>query len=293
MKIPGSIIISIILLFTNWSDTPSRIFPYQFDAPVSIFQLDDALLEISGLSMSADDRYLVAVQDESGVIYYLDKNNGKIMRQTEFWKEGDYEGIEVVGKDVYVIKSTGTVYRVQNTSSGEPVTEKYNYDLNKDNDVEGLGYDKVHDQLLLACKAHPDGRKDMRGIYSFSVREKRLLQEPAYLLTLGAIHRYLDTEPNIPRLDKVKEFFAGEELDFSPSALAIHPISGALYLLSSKGKMVLVMNRDNEVIHIEKLQKEEHPQPEGLCFDRSGNMYISNEGKDGHATILMYKTVAN
>ncbi len=293
MKLLGSIILMASVFFGCFFTGAAQLFPYQFNAPDQVFVLDDELEEISGLSISRDGSSLLAVQDEEGILYFLDKHSGKITRKKEFWKDGDYEGVESVNDDVYAIKSTGTVYWIKNAEEEKPETEKFNYDLNKDNDVEGLGYDKSNQMLLLACKAHPDGRKDARGIYGFSLKDNRLLQDPIYMLTLGAVHDYLDTNPPITRLEKVKKFFDEDELDFSPSALAIHPFSGNLYLLSSKGKMILVMNRQNEVVYIQKLQKEEHPQPEGLCFDRNGNMYISNEGNGQKASILIYKYAAN
>lgn len=293
MKVTGSIILMAGVFFGCFFKSSAQLFPYQFDAPDQILKLEDELREISGLSISPDGNQLIAVQDEKGILYYLDKNSGKITSKKEFWKDGDYEGVEAVGKDVYAIKSTGTVYWIKNADQEEIETEKFNYDLNKDNDVEGLGYDGSSQMLLLACKAHPDDMKDARGIFGFSLKDMRLLQDPVYMLTLGAVHKYLDTNPPITRLEKVKKFFDEDELDFSPSALAVHPISGDLYLVSSKGKMIVVMNRRNEVIYIQKLEKEEHPQPEGLCFDREGNMYISNEGGGDEGTILIYKYAAN
>jgi uncharacterized protein YjiK len=293
MKILGSIILALSVFFGCFFTGTAQLFPYQFETPDQVFELDEELEEISGLSISPDGNHLLALQDEQGIIYRLNKNNGAILQKQEFWKDGDYEGIEAVNGDVYAIKSTGTVYWIKNVSGEKTETEKFNYDLNKDNDVEGLGYDERNNMLLLACKAHPDGQKDARGIYGFMLKENRLLQEPVYVLTLGAVHRYLEKTPSIPRFEKVKKFFDEDELDFSPSALAVHPISGDLYLLSSKGKMIVVMNRQNEIVYIQKLQKEEHPQPEGLCFDEMGNMYISNEGKGDRGTILVYNYAAN
>ena len=290
MRFLGTVLFILCLAGALSFEANGQNFPYQFAAPSSTLQLDDELIEISGLSLSTDEKYLVAVQDENGLIYFLDKENGAIVKKSEFWKDGDYEGVEAVGNDIFVIKNTGTVYCVRNTGADKPDTEKFNYDLNKYNDVEGLAYDPNYGQLLLACKAHPDGQKDVRGIFSFNLAKQRLMQEPAYVLTLAAIHSYLETNPEIPRIEKVRSFFYKDaELSFSPSAIAIHPQSGELYLLSSKGKMIVVMNRNNEISFIQKLQKEEHPQPEGLCFDGHGNLYISNEGKDGNAMIHIYR----
>lgn len=293
MKFAGHILLTtgffICWIFTG----AAQSFPYQFDAPDEVLMLEDELEEISGLSLSPDGECLIAVQDEDGIVYYLDKENGAVRRKVEFWKDGDYEGIEAVGDDIYVVKSTGTLYWIQALNSDEPKTEKFNEQLNKDNDVEGLGYDQEQHRLLLACKAHPDGQKEARGIYAFDVTTRQLLIEPVYLLTLDAVHRYLDQDPAITRLEKVKDFFDEDELDFSPSAMAVHPINGDLYLLSSKGKMIVVMDRQNEIVYIQKLQKEEHPQPEGMCFDERGNLYISNEGDGRRGTILVYKYVAH
>lgn len=290
MRFLGTVLFILCLTCMLSVEASAQSFPYHFTAPSNTLQLDDELIEISGLSLSTDEKYLVAVQDENGLIYFLDKQTGAIVKKSEFWKDGDYEGVEAVGNDIFVIKNTGTVYCVKNTAKDQPDTEKFNYDLNKYNDVEGLAYDPNYDQLLLACKAHPDGQKDVRGIFSFNLTKQRLIQEPAYVLTLDAIRNYLETNPDIPRIEKVRSFFYKDaELSFSPSAIAIHPQSGELYLLSSKGKMIVVMKRNNEISFIQKLQKEEHPQPEGLCFDRRGNLYISNEGKNGNAVIHIYQ----
>lgn len=266
-------------------------FSYRFAAPDAILELADDLNEISGLSISPDGQFLLAVQDEQGIVYFVDRTSGEIVKKIDFWKEGDYEGVETAGEEIFVTKSTGTVYRVMNPGSDGQQTEKYNDGLDGSNDVEGLAYDPLEQCLLLVCKNHPGDDKDIRNIYRFPLSEMELDMDPAYQLSLKAIKKYLKTDPDIMRLSKVKDFFYEEknDLDFNPSALAVHPFDGNLYLLSSKGKMIIVLNRRNEVIYIQKLQKEEHPQPEGLCFDREGNMYIANEARDAKGTILLYR----
>ena len=90
------------------------------------------------------------------------------------------------------------------------------------------------------------------------------------------------------------EFFQPNNSDFSfsPSAIAIHPITNQIYITSSVGKLLLITNESGKVLHIENLKKSIHPQPEGLCFDQDGNLYLSNEGKDGRPGVI-YKFVAS
>lgn len=267
--------------------------PYDWDNPAQSFSLDEKLVEISGLSVEPTETYLLAVQDELGELFVLDKMTGRIVQQIPFWKEGDYEGIEQVGSTVYVVKSTGTIYEVANAGTSEQTVEKYNGFLTGDNDIEGLSYWPERNQLLLACKAQPGGELDpnrFKAIYAFDLETKSFLTEPLLLLDRGAVSAYLkDCKPG-PDHHKLCDIFDPEKADFdlSPAALAVHPLTGNFYLTSSKGNLLIVINSIGEILHIDKLPKALHRQPEGLCFDLAGNLYISNEQKKDTPPLIHY-----
>ena len=266
-------------------------FPYKMSEPGQQIRMPKKLLEISGLSINIQDpKYLLAVQDENGVIFFINKETGRVDREIPFWKDGDYEGIEMVNSEIYVVKSTGTVYEVRGHDSGEPKVTKFNFFLNSDNDIEGLGYDRVNNRLLLACKAKAAEGSEYRfkkGIYAFDLASRTMPEKPVLLITQDEIHDYLGTAPQIRKLDKVIEFF-NSNFAFSPSGLAIHPHTGNIYISSSVGKLLLVISTEGRVIHIEKLSKKIHPQPEGICFDSEGNLYLANEGKSGDGMIYRF-----
>ena len=66
---------------------------------------------------------------------------------------------------------------------------------------------------------------------------------------------------------------------FSPSGIAYNESEDLFYLVSSQGKTLIVVNRSSEVIHIYFLNSSVYTQPEGICFDSSGDLFISNEGR--------------
>lgn len=267
--------------------------PYNWEEPSNSFELDNKLNEISGLSMSEDGSYLLGVQDELGEIFILDKTNGRIVQQIPFWKEGDYEGIEQVGSTIYVVKNTGTIYEVSQPGTSEQVVEKFNGFLNGDNDIEGLSYWPQRHQLLLACKAQPGGELDpnrFKAIYAFDLASKTFLPEPLMLLDREAVSAYLkDCKPG-PDHHKLCDIFNPEKEDFdlSPAALAVHPITGEFYLTSSKGNLLIIISPTGKILHIDKLPKDLHRQPEGLCFDVAGNLYIANEQKKDTPPLIHY-----
>lgn len=270
-------------------------FGYSLQDPDQSFKMPKKLKEISGLGISEDGESLVAVQDENGKLFFLNRYNGEVNMEVEFWKDGDYEGVEMVGATAWVVNSAGTLYEIKNPGAKNQEVEKYNFFLDEDNDVEGLAYDRSNKRLLLACKAkagHEKAYKHKKGIYAFSLATKTMGEEPVYFVSLDSINSYLEKDPAIRKLEKVVEFFdPNSDFDFSPSAIAIHPLTGDIYLTSSIGKLLLVLSPTGQIMHIEKLSKKVHPQPEGLCFDPIGTLYLSNEGKgeDGMIYRFNYK----
>ena len=75
--------------------------------------------------------------------------------------------------------------------------------------------------------------------------------------------------------------------DFAPSGLAIEPTTGNLFILSSQGHLLLVVNPEGEIKTIQFLDRFQYRQPEGICFDANGTLYLSSEGKGGTAKLYV------
>ena len=71
-------------------------FDYNLNEPRHTLELPASLKEVSGVSLCETQNFIWAVQDERGVIFKLDIENGAIIDSLPFWKKGDYEGIEIV-----------------------------------------------------------------------------------------------------------------------------------------------------------------------------------------------------
>ncbi len=273
--------------------------PYALNEPAQRHELPKILNEISGLSLTpGNDELLTAIQDENGILFYINKQTGEVERELTFYKDGDYEGVEVVGESVYVIKSTGTIYEVKDLDQTPPYVLKHKFFLSKENDVEGLCYDAANDRLLIACKGLAatgesfEKAKFKKAIFSFNLSDKSMDILPTYVITLESIQTYLGQCKATKYHDKLTGYFNPdvENLIFSPSAIAVHPITGHLYMTSSAKKIMMVIDVGGRILHLEKMDKSVHPQPEGLAFDADGTLYISNEGKkEGNGTVLRFE----
>jgi uncharacterized protein YjiK len=285
------LIIKAFCALLCFGTVPADTLPYRLDQPDAVLELPGELKEISGLSMAADGSCLTAVNDERGIIFLLDKSSGAIIREISFGDDGDYEGIEILGKDAWIVKSNGTLYQVKDYLGSRPQVVRHKTFLTKAHDVEGLCYLPNRQQLLLACKGVSFSGSDSllkKAVYAFDLQQLSLAERPVLLLEYDKLDSHLSKAGGKKKKDSAAGSEAKKELAFSPSGIAVHPVTGEYYLLSARGNYLLVADATGEVLQVHRLDKEAHAQPEGICFDAAGNLYISNEGKDCKAVICKY-----
>ena len=306
MQVKQTIILLILFLFnfTVFSQDSDKYmlfehadydFPYQLAEPDKSWKLPKKLVEISGLSY-IDKQRLACVQDEKGNIYIFNLITGEVEKKIDFGDDGDYEGIEIVKNDAWVLKSNGTLYKVINfLNDPEPAVKKITTALSGKNDAEGLAYDFQNNQLLIACKGHPfvDEKKgkEFKAVYSFNLKTKLIDLKPFLLIKMDTIKYYKNYNTMTQMGVELLAYFdhAKGDLSFQPSGVAIHPISGNIYVLGSVGNLLLVFSREGEMMSIIDLKSKIHNQPEGICFGPDGTLYISNEGDEDEGIILMFE----
>lgn len=264
---------------------PDSAFSYQLNDPVATFKMPNKLKEISGLGIDSTGEFLYAVQDEEGDLFLINTTTGEIEEEDKFHKDGDYEGVEFANGNVFVVKSSGTLYEVVNFGKENQELIKHKFDFSKNSDVEGLGYDAANNRLLLSCKGKTGKGEDFKykkGIFAFDLASKKMSEQPIYTISVEAVKSFLEVNNTLAKIDKlVKLFQPGEEFIFGPSGIAIHPINNDIYITSSVGKLLVVLNTAGEIKHMVKLKKKIHDQPEGIAFAPDGTLYIANEGKGG------------
>ncbi len=250
---------------------PDFNLPYQLITPDEKYTLPDVLKEISGLTYYKDDK-LLCVQDEEAVVHVFDTKTGKVVQDFGFGGFGDFEGIEYVDGQVFVIESNGTLYRFE-PGVDSPESKQIGQtktDLPKKTEVEGLGYEPKTKRLLIAVKSG-EGSSD-KAVYSYDLLNKAVFRD----MSLN------------------DEQLTGADIDpksYKPSGIAVHPLTGEWYMLTSAGKRLVITNRQAKIIYSEPLDPKQFTQPEGICFAPNGDLYIASEGdkKKGYILKFAYK----
>ena len=261
----------------NKADTSSEKvlgtqYSYELNKPIHTWKLPEQLLEVSGNTW-IDNNHLILIEDLNPLLYLIKIDDDKLTleKTISFKKENDekfdIEDVTIVNDVIYAVWSHGTLFKISDWKIN-PSVEKIKTFLKKENNTEGLCYDPVTNKLLLACKDESDvanEKKSTRAVYAFDMANNTLDDQPFLLI------RKTDFE-------KV----ADEKLEFNPSAIAVHPVTHDIYLLSTRDtKCMAIYTREGKLKAFQFIDKELMPQPEGMCFSPDGKLYISSEGKNG------------
>jgi uncharacterized protein YjiK len=264
----------------------SRAQNYNPDKPDKVCTLPWELHEVSGVTV-VDSARLACVQDENGFIYILNAISCQVLQKYSFASDGDYEGIACVGNTMYVLRSDGVIFEVNNYELKTRKVTVYPTGIPANNN-EGLCYDKAGNRLLIGCKSKSGkgpGYKYFREIYAFDLSRKKLLQQPVYKFELNELLKAVE-QKQIPVPIKEKKHGAEPVLKFTISALAIHPVTKQLYVVSSADKLIFVFNEEGKVQDVIRLDATTYTKPEGIIFLDNGTMIITNEGQNGKPTLL-------
>jgi uncharacterized protein YjiK len=252
----------------------ATVYNYDLKNPNHTWKLPAQLVEVSGNTW-IDKDHLILIEDLHPSLYLvkIDDKNATLEKTIPFAETDkekfDIEDVTYVNNIVYALWSHGILFKIANWQS-KPQVEKIKTSLSKENNTEGLCYDPVTQKLLIACKdasGVADEKKSVKAVYAFDMADNKLNDQPFLL-----IHK------------KDFEKVANQKLAFNPSAIAIHPITHDIYLLSTRdNKCMAVYSHDGTIKAFQFIDKDLMPQPEGICFSPEGKLYISSEGKKGES----------
>lgn len=244
---------------------------YNLKEPNEVWKLPKVLNEISGISLLTQEK-IICVNDEQGKLFIYDLKNKTIAKKIPFAKKGDYEDVAIKGNTAFVLRSDGTIFEISNFSNTFTTIENKTF-LRKKDDAEGLFFDEDNNRLLIVCKGNSNNKNDnyTRLVYEFMLKDNHLNSAPVLTVSQNEINKTYNLKNIV-----------------APSGIAIHPISKNIFILSSVNKILAEYTQDGKLQKIYSLNYPHFQQPEGISFDKNGDLFISNEAKKDKSNILKF-----
>ncbi|MDB5231467.1 MAG: hypothetical protein JWN76_2272 [Chitinophagaceae bacterium] len=275
------IALSLNIYSCNSQKTGKAATGYDLAKPVKTWNMPGTLNEISGVTW-IDNNHLMAIEDLHANLYLLNIQKGQVEKTIPFETSGDkkfdIEDVTIANNVVYALWSHGAIFKITNWASKPGVTEIPTF-LKKKNNTEGICFDPVSNTLLVACKDDADvkdEKKSTRAVYSFDLSSGKLKENPFLVINK-------------------KDFknAGSEKINFFPSAIAVHPVTHDIYILSTKDtKCMACFGRDGKLKAFESINKDLMPQPEGICFSPDGTLYITTQSRHNQpAKVFQFKHI--
>lgn len=240
------------------------------------WKLPEHLEEISGLAMTRDNR-LLAHNDERGVIFEINYQNGSIAKAFQMTDmknpvASDFEGIATIDDQIYLVTSSGRLYECREGTAGESVLfNVYTTGVGRDCEIEGLAYDENKRALLLMCKdARSEGMEGQLAVYHWSIDEKQLRKEAHIAIPVVEFSQHI----------KGKKF--------QPSGIERHPVSGNYFIIAARQGAIAEITPGGKVIAVREFPAQWHRQAEGITFAADGTLIVSDEGAGKRARLTLY-----
>ncbi len=270
----------LLLLLGGWGgdagDAPAVLdaFDLSEDGGVQT-KLPGALREVSGLAVLPDGR-LFSHQDERAVIYELDPVSGSILKAFSAGLNGvrgDFEGIAVVGRRIFLSTSSGNLLETEEGEAGSAMQYTvHRTGLQRLCEFEGLAYDPASNSLLLPCK-----RTRTRELRDHLV---------VFVVRLDSMEPY-----HVPQVFVPFEALGAFDLKdlFRPSAIEVHPETGRLILVSAQEEAAVELSPEGRLLGGERLHRKTHPQTEGITFLPDGTLVLADEGQGKKGRLTRYQ----
>ena len=265
---------TIFLLSCSQEDNLANFKDYNFSSELpNPVILPSELNEISGLARDHDN-VIYGHHDEAAYVYALSQT-GEILSRFAVGNpvlDGDFEGIAIVDDLFYLVTSKGDIYEFEKGENGTSVGyKKHETHLSSKNDIEGLCYYPKENSLLLITKADPDIKgKHLKTVWRFSLETQKLSKKPYFELSTKEL--------------KKLSFYK----TFEPSGIEYNPIRDTFFIIAANGHSICEVNENGKILRAEKLGHI-HKQVEGITLLEDGTLFISDEGKNGSATLSKYE----
>ena len=257
-------------------DTITGPFNYNLNVPERYF-MPDQLHEISGIAFShGEPDTLYAEQDEQGRLFHF-KPGSNDMVVCKFAKKGDYEDIAISNGIVIILRSDGILFTFPLSEANLPAAVNVQQweNLLPGGEFEGMWADEKTGKLYILCKHCTDDKTS-------KVSSGTILQ----ISPDGKISPAGNFSLNVKEIERLAE---SGKISFHPSGIAKNPVTGEWYIISAVNKMLVIADEAWQPKAVYPLNLSLFNQPEGIAFDKTGNLFISNEGGDiGSGTVLKF-----
>lgn len=222
-----------------------------------------------------DSLHLVGIEPISGNVVFLDINNYSISSQLSLGSDFRFQAISRIDSTLILMDSENKVhfllppYDINSFVSSNETIENFH--------SPGICLHESTKRLFLISEVQEKEEGQFSSyLYAFNLNKNKLSDEPLFEINLTDIESFaIKNNLSLPTTIVANSGDTIQGLDFNPSAIAVHPKTNEIYILSSD-RSLIVYNQFGEVVNFTSLDASIFSKPTGMTFQDNGDLLISN-----------------
>ena len=242
--------------------------------PNNISMLPMGIESFSSISF-LDSTILICLQEESGSLVLLDSYSNKVLSPLNLNLPDKIIDFSSIDSTIILVDDKMQVHFLSSpydSSSIESTT-----DILSDWKSAATCVHESTKRLFILSESNLDSENPINNsVYTYSLAKRKLSEKSLFDISVSEIELFA-MENNISIPEKViNQLDTAFELIFNPCAIAVHPKTNEIYVLSAKNRSIVIYNQFGEIINLVFLDEKQFSNPTAMTFHSSGDILISN-----------------
>jgi hypothetical protein len=248
---------------------------FDLESPSTVNSFPMGIDAFSDVTM-LDSTHIVGINTMNGNVVLIDLNSNSISNQLSLSSEFQFVDIARMDSTLILLDSGNKLHFLlppyDSTSLISMNETKENFP------TSGICFHESTKRLFLLSevKELEEGQISC-FLYAFNLNKRQFKEDPLFEINTSAIETFA-LNNNLPLPKKTLSFDGDslEGLSFNPSAIAVHPKTNEIYVLSTDDRSLVVFNQFGEVMNFTTLNAVLFSKPTGMTFQDNGDLLITN-----------------
>lgn len=260
---------------------------FDLQHPNSVQTLPMGIQPFSDIAL-LDSTHLLGLNQESGMMFVYDLNDHSVVPFLSWDMESKIRNISTLDSTLLLVDDAKHIHFLSSPYDSSSLTT-----LNLDNeqfDPTSVCYHKETNRLfLIASNEERTEGYSNSSIYAYNLNQRKLNAQPLFSISGEDIEAFaIQNNLMIARSDLSIMDDTLESMNFTPTAIAVHPKTNEIYILSGSDHSLAVFNQFGEIVNFTTLDKNTFSHPSAMTFKKNGDLVIT-DGNLMNPTVIQVK----
>lgn len=247
---------------------------FKLSSPSKITMLPMGVESFSGISF-LDSLVLICLQEESGSIVLLNLNNNNTSGPLNLNLPTKIIDFSCIDSSMILVDDKMQVHFLSPPYDSSSLVTDNNVLCEWKSAATCIHASTK--RLFILSKSNLENENPIsNSVYTYSLSKRKLNEKSLFDISVNEIEAFA-LQNNISLSTKaINQLDTTTELIFNPCAIAVHPKTNEIYVLSSENRSIVIFDQFGKIINLVFLDEKQFSNPTAMTFHSTGDILISN-----------------